>query len=415
MTLLPSTKRTHPAYFRLGLSAAAVFAAAFFCLGAYAQQPIIIGGSGLPSVEVDLGAIEGGGGAPAERRLLMPGTKPPPPGGIVLTPPGLKFGAAPKLIPPRSGVTIALRPPKLKPPAKPSKPPRVAAAPPPKPKPAVAPPTPPRVAAAPPLKPKPVAKPPEPPRAKKRIPVESLPLSAPPEPAVTEAAKAPPPPPPVAEKAPEPKPAPKTPAAPAPPPPPVAEKAPEPKPAPKTPAAPPPPIAEKAPEPKPAPKTPAEAAPPPPVAVAEKAPEPPPPVKKPVELGSVAPATEPDNGPQQLATLPRAIISIVPDKPTPITFAPGSAELGATEREALAAVADALNKDAGLRLQIVAYATGSDDNASQARRLSLSRALAVRSQLIDMGVRSTRMDVRALGNKFKTDPGDRVDLIVAEP
>ena len=48
-------------------------------------------------------------------------------------------------------------------------------------------------------------------------------------------------------------------------------------------------------------------------------------------------------------------------------------------------------------------------------RLSLSRALAVRAFLIDRGVRSTRMDVRALGNKFEKGPGDRVDLIFAKP
>jgi outer membrane protein OmpA-like peptidoglycan-associated protein len=72
----------------------------------------------------------------------------------------------------------------------------------------------------------------------------------------------------------------------------------------------------------------------------------------------------------------------------------------------------ALRQDEGSRLQIVAYATGGDESGSQARRLSLSRALAVRSYLIDQGVRSTRMDVRALGNRSSDGPTDRVDIVL---
>ncbi len=51
-----------------------------------------------------------------------------------------------------------------------------------------------------------------------------------------------------------------------------------------------------------------------------------------------------------------------------------------------------------------------DGGPSKARRLSLSRALAVRAFLIDQGVRSTRMDVRALGDKVQDGPSDRVDI-----
>jgi outer membrane protein OmpA-like peptidoglycan-associated protein len=63
-----------------------------------------------------------------------------------------------------------------------------------------------------------------------------------------------------------------------------------------------------------------------------------------------------------------------------------------------------------VRIQLLAYAKASSDGASRARRLSLSRALAVRAYLIEKGVRSTRMDVRALGDKFGDGPADRVDI-----
>jgi outer membrane protein OmpA-like peptidoglycan-associated protein len=95
-----------------------------------------------------------------------------------------------------------------------------------------------------------------------------------------------------------------------------------------------------------------------------------------------------------------------------IPFANGAADLPADGKSVLDRAAAQLKGDEEARLQIVAYASGGDDAGSQARRLSLSRALAVRSYLIDQGVRSTRMDVRALGNKSTDGPADRVDILV---
>jgi outer membrane protein OmpA-like peptidoglycan-associated protein len=65
------------------------------------------------------------------------------------------------------------------------------------------------------------------------------------------------------------------------------------------------------------------------------------------------------------------------------------------------------------RAQIIAYAAGTNDTASQARRLSLSRALAVRSYLIEKGIASTRLDVRALGHQVEGGLPDRVDIALA--
>jgi hypothetical protein len=66
-----------------------------------------------------------------------------------------------------------------------------------------------------------------------------------------------------------------------------------------------------------------------------------------------------------------------------------------------------------LRAQIIAYAAGTNDTASQARRLSLSRALAIRAYLIEKGVASTRLDVRALGHQVDSGSPDRVDIALA--
>ena len=64
------------------------------------------------------------------------------------------------------------------------------------------------------------------------------------------------------------------------------------------------------------------------------------------------------------------------------------------------------------RAQIIAFASGSADQSSAARRLSLKRALGVREYLIARGIRSQRMDLRALGNESGEGPPDRVDIVI---
>jgi outer membrane protein OmpA-like peptidoglycan-associated protein len=94
-----------------------------------------------------------------------------------------------------------------------------------------------------------------------------------------------------------------------------------------------------------------------------------------------------------------------------IPFAKEGATLSDNARGALVTVAKHALGDSAIQLQVLAYASGDEDSASKARRLSLSRALAVRSFLIDQGVHSTRIEVRALGNKVPDGPPDRVDLV----
>lgn len=134
-----------------------------------------------------------------------------------------------------------------------------------------------------------------------------------------------------------------------------------------------------------------------PAAVSLPEPEPEP---EEIVTAAVAPQTEPA---QTSAPASDGTIAIL--------FPAGGAELPGNAGPQLDSVAAALGADAAVRLQLKAYADGSDGAASAARRLSLSRALAVRGYLIDAGVSSTRIDVRALGSKFEDGPADRVDVI----
>jgi hypothetical protein len=96
-----------------------------------------------------------------------------------------------------------------------------------------------------------------------------------------------------------------------------------------------------------------------------------------------------------------------------LDFGGGSAELSPAAESTLTGLADRLKDRPQQRIQLKAFASADGGNASQARRLSLSRALAVRSFLIDQGIRSTRMDVRALGDTAESGPLDRVDIVPA--
>lgn len=96
-----------------------------------------------------------------------------------------------------------------------------------------------------------------------------------------------------------------------------------------------------------------------------------------------------------------------------LRFGAGSAALSTDAEAVLKSFAESM-KNSEDRVQLRAYADKSGGNDSKARRLSLSRALAVRSYLIESGLRSTRIDVRALGSVPDGGPADRVDVIRLE-
>jgi len=117
---------------------------------------------------------------------------------------------------------------------------------------------------------------------------------------------------------------------------------------------------------------------------------------------------------KQKAALPPAEMPLAPGRAMQIMFKATASKLPDTAKAGLKTLAAKLKGQPALRLQLMAYAGGESLSSGKARRLSLSRALSVRSYLIENGVRSTRIDVRALGNKTAEDPLNRVDVTVAE-
>jgi outer membrane protein OmpA-like peptidoglycan-associated protein len=347
------------------------------------HAPIVVGGSGAAGVLVDLSVLDG---FERQRRsngqLLFPGTGRLPGRSVTLHPPGTRAKRPLLRAPKRQPRRTAKRPPAPRPAAKITARKTLL----PKPAPAARAPEKKSAKVIPPAKPVPAAKTPEKKSAKMSSPAKPLPASRPPRPVTTMAA----PPPPVMRSAP-----------PAP-----AERASIPKAKPAKPPLEAPTAISRGSR-----KTPPVAAAPRTAVKREKlatAPPPPPPTPPtPTAKAKVKPAT-------QTASLPKEPTStgFAAGTSHRLMFKSGASTIPAGGEAVLKNIAKALDADPALRLQLRAYAATDGTSASRARRLSLSRALAIRSVLIREQVKATRIDVRALGSKVEDGPPDRVDLAI---
>ena len=136
------------------------------------------------------------------------------------------------------------------------------------------------------------------------------------------------------------------------------------------------------------------------------APPPPPPPK-------IAAVPEPEASTEQASTKSQSI-KIAPGQSIRIVFDEAATKLPDSMKDYLRKLADGLHDKKDLSLRLMAYADAEGLSASKARRLSLSRALSVRSFLIESGVRSTRIGVMALGSKTPDNPKNRVDISIAK-
>ena len=142
-----------------------------------------------------------------------------------------------------------------------------------------------------------------------------------------------------------------------------------------------------------------------------------------LNLSRVPPAAPPPtqmakaNPPPANVTPPPASGGETPglSKRSVILFAPQAADPAESALGAIKFLAGDLNSamtSASSRVQIQAYGGNRGDKGSDARRLSLKRALAIRQVLIDDGVAAERIDVRAMGGVDDKGPADRVDVFV---
>jgi outer membrane protein OmpA-like peptidoglycan-associated protein len=119
-------------------------------------------------------------------------------------------------------------------------------------------------------------------------------------------------------------------------------------------------------------------------------------------VAKTAPAG-PTNGNENLTK--RSVILFAKDAPDPAKSALGALKF-------LAGDLNAAMVSPNARVELQAFGGNKGDKGSDARRLSLKRALAIRQVLIDDGVSPDRIDVRAMGGVDDTGPADRVDVFV---
>ncbi|MDF1751104.1 MAG: OmpA family protein [Alphaproteobacteria bacterium] len=98
-----------------------------------------------------------------------------------------------------------------------------------------------------------------------------------------------------------------------------------------------------------------------------------------------------------------------------VLFSRDSQDLPDAAENALEELAKTLKGNETLTLKLLGYSEPIGEAQSKPRRLSLFRALAVRTYLLKQGIDSRRMTVQALGTKDDTPdrPKNRVDLIVS--
>lgn len=120
---------------------------------------------------------------------------------------------------------------------------------------------------------------------------------------------------------------------------------------------------------------------------------------------AAAEPAEPDNS-QPAPPVPAGGIRIV--YPTDMDAVPIEANA------ALDDLAEQMLIDESMRIQVKCYASGTGETESRARRRALARCLNIRQYLFGKDVRTTRMDVRALGLRSEGQPADRVDIVPAD-
>jgi outer membrane protein OmpA-like peptidoglycan-associated protein len=142
-----------------------------------------------------------------------------------------------------------------------------------------------------------------------------------------------------------------------------------------------------------------------------QAPPPAKPAKAPTRVASTEPPPAQTVTPSAHADAEHANLT----KSGAVLFESGATDPSPSQFDGVKLLAGNLNAalEAGAaRIQIEAYGGAPGDKSSDARRLSLKRALAVRQLLIDDGVPSARIDVRAMGGVDDKGPVDRVDVFV---
>jgi outer membrane protein OmpA-like peptidoglycan-associated protein len=157
------------------------------------------------------------------------------------------------------------------------------------------------------------------------------------------------------------------------------------------------------------PTLPAAPQPPPPPATVPAAP---PPVASIAPIQPPAPPANPQAPPAPPIVAGAATKAAATATGLRLTFANDKSDLSPGSADSIKHFVQTAPSGDTTTFNVLAYASGDPNDPSVARRLSLERAIAVRSALMADGVPSSRIYLRALGFEPGRGPPDRVDLNV---
>ncbi len=119
---------------------------------------------------------------------------------------------------------------------------------------------------------------------------------------------------------------------------------------------------------------------------------------------------EPAERLQQVASLSDTGETPLAAEDISFVFDTDSAELSTTAQATLRSLAEDLRGKSDDRIQVLGFASSTEGSPDLARQLALSRALKVRTFLIDAGIPSARIQVRPPSNASGSGPANRVDI-----
>lgn len=129
--------------------------------------------------------------------------------------------------------------------------------------------------------------------------------------------------------------------------------------------------------------------------------------------------TNAEEPPAPDGTAPQATAALRHDPEVPqhvrLLFPTDDAKLDEAAESELRRLAGYLNRHEAERVVLRAHAAAGGQGSSHARRVSLTRALAVRTFLVDSGVAVDRIYLRPLGSEVTDGPPDRVDILPLRP
>ncbi len=95
-----------------------------------------------------------------------------------------------------------------------------------------------------------------------------------------------------------------------------------------------------------------------------------------------------------------------------LSFTNSSSELSAENRSILTKAIQKLKSDTSKMIKVTSYASNHNKAAEDGKKISLARALSVRSYLMDSGVKPNNIDVQAFGTDDIKNGNDRIYLLI---